>query len=110
MIDNKIEINKEEIKETVQSSNQVSKENEPNKMRIIVEERKSPRKKDKRPSLLKSINKNLPLFEIMKIKGRDLKNYDKISFEFNKIFKLYKVIKMSIYLTKRKIKNKKIKR
>ena len=90
MIDNKIEINKEEIKETVQSSNQVSKENEPNKMRTIVEERKSPRKKDKRPSLLKSINKNLPLFEIMKIKGRDLKNYDKISFEFNKIFKLYK--------------------
>ena len=84
-----IDINKEEKKETIQNTAQIPKENKSKEMKTIIEEKK-PKKRDRRHSLLKLINKDLPLFEIMKIKERDLKNYDKISFEFNKIFKLYK--------------------
>ena len=98
MKDNKnISINKEEIKESIQSTNtdnQTTKENKSINMNVIIEEKKpKSRKKDRKNSLLKLINKDIPLFEIMKLREKDLKNYDKISFEFNKLFKLYKLQK-----------------
>ena len=95
MENNKTRINEEEVKETIQSTNvenQMSKGSDTNLMNAIIEEKK-PKKKDRRQSILRSISKDIPLFQIMKIKDRDLKNYDKISNEFNKIFKLFKKIK-----------------
>ena len=95
MENNKIKNNEDEIKESIQSTNvenQISKGSDTKLMNVIIEEKK-PKKKDRRHSILKSITKNIPLFQIMKIKDRDLKNYDKISNEFNKIFKLFKKIK-----------------
>ena len=96
MIDNKNKINNEEIKEFSQSINiengKSPKENKDIKMSQIKEEKKQ-KKKDRKQSTHKLIKKNLPLFEIMKIKEKDKRNYDKISFEFNKIFKIYKLHK-----------------
>ena len=92
MENNKIKNNEDEIKESIQSTNvenQISKGSDTKLMNVIIEEKK-PKKKDRRHSILKSITKNIPLFQIMKIKDRDLKNYDKIANEFNKIFKLFK--------------------
>lgn len=55
----------------------------------------SQRKKGKRNSIIKKLSKNLPLYDILKIKEKDAKNYDKISYEFNNIFKEYKLQKKS---------------
>ena len=87
--------NKEEIKETIKSrniDNQLTKENDSKQISDIIEEKKQ-KKKDIRFSIIKLIEKDLPLLQIMKIKEKDKKNYDKISFEFNKIFKIFKLHK-----------------
>lgn len=56
----------------------------------------SAKKKDRRSFIIKKLSKNLPLFDILKIREKDAKNYDKISYEFNIIFKEYKLQKKSL--------------
>ena len=56
----------------------------------------SQRKKLKNNSIIRKLSKNLTLFDILKIKEKDSKNYDKISYEFNKVFKEYKFQKKSL--------------
>ena len=96
MIENKNIFNNEEIKESIQSTNienpTSGKENNNTQISPIKEEKK-PKKRDRRHSIFKLLKKNSPLFEIMKIKEKDKRNYDKIAFEFNKIFKIYKLNK-----------------
>jgi len=54
------------------------------------------KKKNRRNSIIRKLNKNLPLYDILKIKEKDAKNYDKISYEFNNVYKEYKLQKKSL--------------
>ena len=90
--DNK-EINNTNLEEIKEEKKSVEKDNKPS---IETEEKKNmneSKKKDKRVSISRLINKDLPLFEIMKMREKDINNYDRISFEFNKLFKIYKANK-----------------
>ena len=81
---NEKDVNKE--KENIQINNEIE----------TIKRNLGPKKRDRRNSIIKLINKNKPLFEIMRIKEKDRKNYDKIAYEFNKIFKIYKLHKKAL--------------